>query len=107
MDDLARSAEMSAVAAGTAGLDASVMASEEALTAYVRDHVDTFGHALGTVPMGGPGDQDAVVSQHCEVHGIGNLWVVDASVMPVVPAVPPHLTTIMIAERAAVWLAGA
>jgi choline dehydrogenase len=39
------------------------------------------------------------------VHGVANLWVVDASVMPAVPAVPPHLTTVMIAERAAAWLA--
>jgi choline dehydrogenase len=81
------------------------MASDEAITAYIRDHVDTFGHALGTAPMGMAGDQGAVVSQHCEVHGVANLWVVDASVMPAVPAVPPHLTTVMIAERAADWLA--
>ena len=55
--------------------------------------------------MGSPHDPGAVVSQRCQVHGIDNLWVVDASVMPAVPAVPPHLTTIMIAERAAEWLA--
>jgi choline dehydrogenase len=105
MRDLARSAEMSAVAAGVAGLDDSIVASEDALTAYVRAHVDTFGHALGTAPMGSPDDPGAVVSQRCQVHGADNLWVVDASVMPAVPAVPPHLTTIMIAERAATWLA--
>jgi len=105
MHDLARSAEMSAVARGVAGLDDSVAASDDDLTAYVREHVDTFGHALGTAPMGSPGDQSAVVTQRCQVHGIDNLWVVDASVMPAVPAVPPHLTTIMIAERAATWLA--
>jgi choline dehydrogenase len=105
--DLTRSAEMSAVTHGAAGLDASVVASDRALTAYVHEHVDTFGHALGTAPMGSPGDQDAVTSQRCQVHGVDNLWVVDASVMPAVPAVPPHLTTIMIAERAATWLADA
>ena len=107
MYDLACSAEMSAVAHGVAGLNDSAVASEDALTAYVREHVDTFGHALGTAPMGSPGDQGAVVSQHCQVHGVDNLWVIDASVMPTVPAVPPHLTTIMIAERAATWLASA
>jgi choline dehydrogenase-like flavoprotein len=98
---------MADVVRGVAGLDESVLASDEALTAYVRANVDTFGHALGTAPMGSPGDQGAVVSQHCRVHGVGNLWVVDASVMPAVPAVPPNLTTIMIAERAATWLAAA
>ena len=106
MHDLARSAEMSAVARGVAGLSDATAASADALTAYIREHVDTFGHALGTAPMGSPGDQGAVVSQHCQVHGTDNLWVVDASVMPTVPAVPPHMTTIMIAERAATWLAG-
>ena len=105
--DLIRSAEMSAVTRGAAGLDDAVARSDEALTAYVREHVDTFGHALGTAPMGSPGDQGAVTSQHCQVHGVDNLSVVDASVMPAVPAVPPHLTTIMIAERAAIWLADA
>jgi choline dehydrogenase len=107
MHGLARSAEMAAVVRDVAGLDESVLASDDALTAYVRANVDTFGHALGTAPMGSPGDQGAVVSQHCRVHGVGNLWVVDASVMPAVPAVPPNLTTIMIAERAATWLAAA
>ena len=107
MHDLARSAEMAAVVRDVAGLDESVLASEEALTAYVRAHVDTFGHALGTAPMGSPGDWGAVVSQHCQVHAVSNLWVVDASVMPAVPAVPPNLTTIMIAERAATWIAAA
>jgi choline dehydrogenase len=38
------------------------------------------------------------------VFGVGSLWVVDASVFPAVPAVPPNLTTIMVAERAADWL---
>ena len=104
--DLAHSAEMAAVAHGVAGLSDST-ASDDALMAYVREHVDTFGHALGTAPMGSTSDQAAVVSQHCQVHGVNNLWVVDASVMPTVPAVPPHLTTIMIAERAAAWLADA
>jgi choline dehydrogenase len=106
MHDLARSAEMSVVTRGVAGLSDATAASADALTAYIREHVDTFGHALGTAPMGSPGDQGAVVSQHCQVHGTDNLWVVDASVMPTVPAVPPHMTTIMIAERAATWLAG-
>jgi choline dehydrogenase len=106
MYELARSAQMSTIARGVTGLDDSVLASDDALTAYVRDHVDTFGHALGTAPMGSDTDRDAVVSQRCRVHGADNLWVVDASVMPTVPAVPPNLTTIMIAERAATWLAG-
>lgn len=106
LHDLTRSAEISAIARGVAGLDDSAVASPADLEAYIRQHVDTFGHALGTAPMGAPGDEGVVVSQRCQVHGVDNLWVIDASVMPAVPAVPPNLTTIMIADRAAGWLAG-
>jgi choline dehydrogenase-like flavoprotein len=33
------------------------------------------------------------------VHGVGNLRVVDASIMPTIPAANTNITTIMIAEK--------
>jgi 5-(hydroxymethyl)furfural/furfural oxidase len=46
-------------------------------------------------------DPMAVVDPACRVYGVGNLRVVDASVMPSVPSANTNLPTIMIAERAA------
>jgi choline dehydrogenase len=43
----------------------------------------------------------AVVDQRLRVHGIQNLWVGDASIMPVVSRANTNLTSIMIGERLA------
>jgi choline dehydrogenase len=88
-------------------LNDSTIASDTALLAYVRDHIGTYCHALGTVPMGPESDPYAVLDQHCRVRGLEGLSIVDASVFPRVPRVVPHLTTMMIAERVSAWLTGA
>ena len=41
----------------------------------------------------------AVVDQRLRVHGMQNLWVGDASIMPVVSRANTNLTSIMIGER--------
>ena len=46
----------------------------------------------------------AVVDQYGRVHGIENLRVADASVMPDVIRANTNLTTIMIGERVADWI---
>ena len=83
------------------GLTDDVVRSDELLAAYVLDNVGTYCHALGTARMGKEEDRGAVVDQYCRVRGVGNLWVVDASVFPAIPRVTPNLTVIMIAERIA------
>jgi choline dehydrogenase len=80
------------------------IASDEALEAYVRASVATQFHPCGTARMGLAGDALAVVDQHCRLHGIENLRVVDASVMPTIPRANINLTCIMIAERVADWM---
>jgi choline dehydrogenase len=87
-----------------AGMDDSVLASDSALAAYAMANVESFCHAAGTARMGEASDGQSVVDQWCRVRGVDNLWVVDASVMPTEPSVPPNLTTIVIAERVADWL---
>jgi choline dehydrogenase len=42
-----------------------------------------------------------VVDQRLRVHGISNLWIGDASIMPVVSRANTNLTSIMIGERLA------
>jgi 5-(hydroxymethyl)furfural/furfural oxidase len=60
-----------------------------------------MAHPAGTCTIGREDDPKAVVDSTCRVIGVQNLRVVDASVMPRLPAANTNLPTIMIAERAA------
>ena len=51
--------------------------------------------------MGRPTDPTAVVDPQLRVHGIKQLRVVDASIMPTIPAGHTNAIVIMIAEKAA------
>ena len=86
------------------GLTEEVVASDDRLKGYMRAHIGTYCHALGTVPIGSPKD-GGVVDQRCKVHGIGNLYVVDASIFPVTPRTVPNFTIMMFGERVGSWLA--
>jgi choline dehydrogenase len=61
----------------------------------------TSQHLCGTAPMGPPDDPRAVVDPRCRVHGIENLWVIDGSILPVIPSRGPHATIVMLGHRAA------
>ncbi len=78
--------------------------TDEALVEHIRATAQTLYHPVGTCAMG-PADA-AVVDTELRVHGIDNLRVVDASVMPTVPRGNTNAPTIMIAERAADLIRG-
>jgi predicted dehydrogenase (TIGR03970 family) len=80
------------------------LASDEALDNWLLRNAYTQHHSSGTCKMGPASDPMAVVDQHCRVHGLENLRVVDASVMPDVIRANTNATTIMIAERVADWI---
>ena len=61
----------------------------------------TSQHLCGTAPMGTDADPRAVVDPQCRVRGIENLWVIDGSVLPVIPSRGPHATIVMLGHRAA------
>jgi choline dehydrogenase len=54
--------------------------------------------------MGPAADPMAVVDARLRVHGVENLRVVDASVMPTITSGNTNSPVLMIAERAAGWL---
>ena len=58
-----------------------------------------YYHPVGTCKMGPETDPAAVVDPTGKVPGLDNLYVADASIMPVVPRANTNLPTLMIAER--------
>ncbi len=74
------------------------------LEAAVLAEVESYHHPVGTCRMGPDTDSMAVVDQQGRVHGMEELWVVDASIMPTIPAANTNLPTIVVAERCAAWL---
>ena len=84
----------------------AVLADDDALDLWIRQTVGTARHVSGTCKMGPDSDPMAVVDQYCRVKGIQGLWVVDASVMPLIPrSGGAHATVVMIGERVVDWIA--
>lgn len=73
--------------------------SGEELAKAAGDIGTTIFHPVGTAKMGS--DAGAVVDDQLQVHGIGNLRVIDASVMPSLTSGNTNSPTIMIAEKGA------
>ena len=91
---------------GARVMPAATADDDESLTAAVRAGCEIYHHAVGTCRMGRAGDPDAVVDPRGEVHGLDGVSVIDASIMPVIPAANTNVPTIMVAERCAAWLRG-
>jgi choline dehydrogenase len=70
---------------------------------YVRQYARTVFHPAGTCRMGS--DTDAVVDPKLRVKGIDRLRVADASIMPTLTSGNTNAPAIMIAERAADFIA--
>jgi len=72
---------------------------EPALRRYIRDHLTTFFHPVGTCRMGA--DARAVVDPQLRVRGVEGLRVIDASVFPSLVSGATHAATVMVAEKGA------
>lgn len=79
--------------------------TDEELAKLAGDIATTIFHPVGTAKMGLRQDNMAVVDSRLKVHGIGGLRVVDASVMPLITSGNTNSPTLMMAEKAAEWIA--
>jgi choline dehydrogenase len=79
-------------------------ASDAQLVQAILGAKNSYAHATSTCAMGAAGTPWAVVDQVGRVHGLENLYVIDASIFPAIPSVPTNLTTMLVAERCAAAL---
>jgi len=75
------------------------LTSDAQLIEYIRNNAETIYHPVGTCKMGQ--DEMAVVDDRLRVHGITNLRVADASIMPRLIGGNTNAPTMVIGEKAA------
>ena len=73
-------------------------ATDDSLAEHIRKTLETLYHPVGTCRMGS-GD-DAVINADLKVHGVENLRVADASIMPDIISGNTNAACIMIGEKA-------
>ena len=78
----------------------AVQTDDELLEAARARGTTTF-HSMGTCRMGPEADRNTVVNDRLMVHGLENLRIADASIMPAMPSANTNAATLMIAEKAA------
>jgi choline dehydrogenase-like flavoprotein len=88
----------------TKDLFTDVVKTDDDIREVLRNRVDTVYHPSGSCKMGV--DEMAVVDDQLRVHGVENLRVIDASIMPTLIGGNTNAPTIMIAERAADLIRG-
>ncbi|MEM9607163.1 MAG: GMC family oxidoreductase N-terminal domain-containing protein [Actinomycetota bacterium] len=71
------------------------LTADDAVDVALERNTMSYGHMVGTCPMG------PVLDADCRVRGIDGLRVVDASVMPTIPSGNTYLGCVMVAERVA------
>ena len=83
-------------------LPGAALQSADELVRAAGDIGTTIFHPVGTCKMGS--DPQAVVSDRLKVHGLENLRVIDASIMPTVTSGNTNSPTVMIAEKSAAMM---
>ncbi|MFT4562130.1 MAG: choline dehydrogenase [Gammaproteobacteria bacterium] len=80
-------------------LPGTQLESDEQLRDAAASLGTTIFHPVGTCKMGS--DSSAVVDDRLKVHGVANLRVIDASIMPQITSGNTNAPTVMIAEKGA------
>ena len=76
--------------------------SDEAILFHIQKQMETVYHPVGTCKMGS--DEMAVVDSALRVHGVENLRVIDASIMPTIVSGNTNAPVYMIAEKGAAMI---
>jgi choline dehydrogenase len=74
---------------------------------HVRASYETYHHGVGTCRLGPADDPAAVVGPDLRLHGLRNVWVADASVLPTIPRANTNLAAYLVGEIGARSVAAA
>jgi choline dehydrogenase len=80
--------------------------SDDALNAFIKDHVESAYHPCGTCKMGDATDTMAVVDPECRVIGVSGLRVADSSIFPQITNGNLNGPSIMVGEKASDHILG-
>jgi choline dehydrogenase len=80
--------------------------TDDDILRWARQYGGTVWHLIGTCRMGPATDKTSVVSSELKVHGLENLRVIDASVMPSMPSANTYSSTMVIAEKGSDMIRG-
>jgi choline dehydrogenase len=101
VEELAATAALKALVGPVEGHPAKELSDQD-----LRDRAGTYWHPVGTCAMGTADDPLAVVDGAGRVRGVSNLRVVDASILPTVPASNTQLPVLALAEMLADTMRG-
>uniref|UniRef100_A0A8D8J0D8 Glucose dehydrogenase [FAD, quinone] n=6 Tax=Culex pipiens TaxID=7175 RepID=A0A8D8J0D8_CULPI len=82
-----------------AGCEHLIFGSDEYWRCSIRQQGSALGHQCGTCKMGPKSDPGAVVNPELQVHGVKNLRVADASILPGPLAGHPNAALFMVGEK--------
>ena len=80
--------------------------SDEAIDAFIAQHVESAFHPSGTCKMGDPADPMTVVDFETRVVGLENLRIADSSIIPLITNGNLNAPSIMIGEKASDHILG-
>ncbi|MEC9438622.1 MAG: GMC family oxidoreductase [Chloroflexota bacterium] len=81
-----------------------ILSSDQSLYSWLRANTTTGNHLTSTCAMGSDSNPMTVVDNRCQVLGVDNLYIADASIMPECVRANTNTTTMMVGERVAEFL---
>ncbi len=73
--------------------------TDDELLQYIKATTESNYHPVGTCRMGPASDKTSVLDDRLRVHGLENLRVFDASMMPTIPSANTNATAMAVADR--------